>query len=395
MCSTPLQVSPPGWFAANVVHHPVRLQQLAAAFLRAFAFDASIAGMLLYAGAPPAGAATNYTAAAAASGAAAAAVAAPAGAAGGPGGEAAQQAQPSQQHLAAQGSSSPSVVLLPRMPLGLALITTAATYEAVASALRAAAALAAAADAVPGSSGTALRRLIDAFLTQLQQVVEAGAGSSGGSKGDGRTQHRRQRRQQPEQEQGAAEGGMAGELEVGGQQPWQLQAASIAVVLAELLLGASPAWQPSWQPAGIAASSSSGPGSVGSGSKELEALAAAVVQELVQEPVWSLHTCAPQTALPGGAAAGAPPLLPAAAGPQEQRTTAQQLGCNALLLRAALECCGAAACALGPRFAQNGRLLRTALLPVLDKLGERRGIWVGYGVRACLLDIFHIRSFDG
>ena len=220
LCSTPLQVSPPGWFAANVVHHPVRLQQLAAAFLRAFAFDASIAGMLLYAGAPPAGAATNYTAAAAASGAAAAAVAAPAGAAGGPGGEAAQQAQPSQQHLAAQGSSSPSVVLLPRMPLGLALITTAATYEAVASALRAAAALAAAADAVPGSSGTALRRLIDAFLTQLQQVVEAGAGSSGGSKGDGRTQHRRQRRQQPEQEQGAAEGGMAGDLEVGGQQPW-------------------------------------------------------------------------------------------------------------------------------------------------------------------------------
>jgi hypothetical protein len=48
---------------------------------------------------------------------------------------------------------------------------------------------------------------------------------------------------------------------------------------------------------------------------------------------------------------------------------AQHLGCNALLLKAAIECCGTAARALGPRFAENGRLLRAALLPLLERLG--------------------------
>ena len=59
--------------------------------------------------------------------------------------------------------------------------------------------------------------------------------------------------------------------------------------------------------------------------------------------------------------------------PQQHRLTAQQLGCNALLLKAAIECCGTAARALGPRFAQNGRLMRAALLPLLEKLGMWRG----------------------
>ncbi|KAL4440079.1 hypothetical protein ABPG75_003080 [Micractinium tetrahymenae] len=374
-----IQVCPPAWFAANVVHHPVRLQQLASAFLEAFAFDASIAGMLLYAGVLPAGAATRY-AAGAAGGAAAAPAGAAAGAAGAANGDVTQQAQQGQQQVAAQGSAgSGSVVLLPRMPLGLVLVTTAATYEAVSSALRAAAALAAAADAAPGGSGTTLRRLVDAFLGRLQQVVEAGAASS--DSGDGRTRaHKRSRQRQHQGQQDVAgKRGEVGELDIGGQLPWQLQAASVAAVLAELLLGASPAWQPSWHPAGssgssgggsIAGTSSSG-SSGGSGSRELELLAAAVVQELVQEGIWSLPTSVQQPASPGPTAAGSPTLLlDAAAAPHEQRITAQQLGCNALLLRAALECCGAAARALGPRFAQNGRLLRTTLLPLLDKLAD-------------------------
>lgn len=395
----PPQVCPPAWFAANVVHHPVRLQRLVAAFLEAFAFDASIAGMLLYAGAPPAGAATSYAAAAA--GATAEQGAEPAGAGGAAGEEASGGAQHSQQQLAAQGGSAGSVVLLPRMPLGLVLITTAATYEAAASALRAAAALAVAGDAVPGSSGTALRRLVDAFTTRLQQVVEAGAACSSESDGGSHPYKRSRRRSRLEQEQGAAEGSTTGELQVGGQQPWQLQVASVAVVLAELLLGASPAWQPSWHPAGGQAGSSDsssgssrdmGDNTASMISKELELLAAAVVQELVQEAVWSLPTSALQAASPTGAATGAAPLLPAAAGASGQRLTAQRLGCNALLLRAALECCGAAARALGPRFAQNGRLLRVVLLPLLDKLGELEGsmlVAAHAGLTATILECTH------
>lgn len=381
------QVCPPAWFAANVVHHPVRLQQLAAAFSEALAFDASIAGMLLYAGVPPAGAATSYGTAPAARQAAAAA-AGPAGSAGATGGEAEQQAQTRLQQLAAQGGSGGSVVLLPRMPLGLVLVTTAAAYEAVASALRAAAALAAAADAVPNSSGTALRRLVDAFVTRLQQLLEVYAASSRDSDGSGRLQRRR--RQKPEAQQGAADGSTLSELEAGGQQPWQLQAATVAVVLAELLLGASPAWQPSWEPHGRAAGSDGCPGPVASScSRELEAVAAVVVQELVQEAVWALPTSAPQAALPGGAADGTAPPLQATVGPQEQRLTAQQLGCNALLLRAAIECCGAAARALGSRFAQNGRLLRAALLPLLDKLGEIKQVMTSPFIRdGCLAGSF-------
>lgn len=374
-----LQVCPPAWFAANVVQHPLRLQQLLAAFLEAFAFDASIAGMLLFAAAAPAGSATSYTAGAAAAGGDRSGESQDGTSSSGGGSNRAASAQqqqqqqgPAEQQMAGGGAGA--VVLLPRMPLGLVLITTAKTYEAVAAALRATAALAAAADAGPGSTGTALRCLIDGCLSRLQQLIEAAADaiSGSGSSCKGRPHKRSCQTAVAGGDHGAQQQQQTGAA--AGQVPWKLQAASVAVVLAELLLGASPAWQPSWR---IGPEAATGGGSAPSASSpELEALAAAVVQDLVQDAIWSLPTSVaaegPDAAAASGS--GAVPLRLEAAGgggsPQQQRLMAQQLGCNALLQKAAVECCGAAARALGPRFSQNGRLLRTALLPLLEKLGE-------------------------
>ena len=353
-----MQVCPPAWFAANVVQHPLRLQHLLSAFLEAFAFDASIAGMLLYAAAAPGGSATIFAASDTGGGSGSSAAST------GPAAASAATGANAEQQLAAAGGDG-FVVMLPRMPLGLAVITTAKAYESVAAALRAAAGLAAAADAAPGSSGTALRCLIDGCLGRLQQLTDAASGASAGASSGGSRAHKRTRQQQPsgDAQQQADPGGM-------GQAPWQLQAAAVAVVLSELLLGASPAWQPSWQPGGTPPTS---------GSRELEALAASAVQDLVQDCIWSQPTSAPQmqsAAASGSDSSGSVLLLEAApmgsGGPQQHRLTAQQLGCNALLLKAAIECCGTAARALGPRFAQNGRLMRAALLPLLEKLGMWR-----------------------
>ena len=49
----------------------------------------------------------------------------------------------------------------------------------------------------------------------------------------------------------------------------------------------------------------------------------------------------------------------------------QALGENVMLLRVLLEAVGTSARAIGPRFATAGRLLRTVLLPTLERLGEQ------------------------
>ncbi len=64
----------------------------------------------------------------------------------------------------------------------------------------------------------------------------------------------------------------------------------------------------------------------------------------------------------------------------------QQLGCNVLLVRAAIKACGAAMRALGPRFVRNGRLLRTVLLPHLEEMGA------ALLVRQVALLILHCRN---
>lgn len=362
------QVCQPGWFAANVLHHPLRLQQLLDAFLDAFAFDASCAGMLLYAAAPPAGAATSY----APGGQPASEDAVPAGRQGSDADVQSSSMQQQGQQQGQQLAESNAVVLLPRMPLGLSLVTTAKTYEAVAAAVRATATLAAAADATPGGSGTALRTLVDGCLSRLQQLLSTAEGSSG-------RQDRKRSGQQPPAPPAV---NLAGP----GQAPWQLQAAAVAVVLAELLLGASPAWQPSWS-----ARTAADPATMAAAA-ELEQLAGALVQELVSDAVWSLPTSVPAAGphVPGGAGSGS--MLEA---PGQQGLSAQLLGCNALLQRAALECCGTATRALGPRFAQNGRLLRATLLPLLEKLGEWSQSFGGLLLWSPLLHTQLVRLRDG
>lgn len=349
-----MQVCSPAWFAASVVHHPLRLHKLVSAFLEAFAFDASVAGMLLYAAAAPSGSAASYAPGSRAEQATADK--------GGSGTSAvAEQLQHGAGRQLTADSTHGSMVLLPRMPLGLVLITTTATYEAVAAALRAAAALAAAADATPGSSGTALRGLFDSCLDSLRQALAAAAASGNAQRCD--QGHKGSLLPSRDRSNDAQE--RPDELAGLQQTPWQLRAASVAAVLAELLLGASPAWRPSWHlPANVSDTSST---------TELEVLAALTVQELVQDGIWSLPTAGNVRSQTEAAASHSKQLLLQAndsSAPQEQQATTQTRGCNALLVKAALECCGTAARALGLRFAQNGRLLRATLLPMLEKLGE-------------------------
>ena len=101
------------------------------------------------------------------------------------------------------------------------------------------------------------------------------------------------------------------------------------------------------------------------------------VQDLLQDSIWSLP------AAMDGALTNTPeasnevvPLLDSSLA--QQRLTTQQRGCNAMLLKAALECCGTAARALGSRFAQNGHLLRAVLLPMFEKLGKHNAWLQGY-----------------
>ena len=332
-----LQVCAPSRFAASIVHHPLRLRQLVSAFVEAFTFDASTAGMLSFATAEPSGSTTSYKAAA---------QVAPLSA-----NQENSTSPSSEQHLAP--GSQEAVLLLPRMPPGLALVTSTQTFSAVAAAAQAAAACAAAADAA--GTGTALRSLVDSSLDVLRRALACASIA-------GMQQHSGRATSQP---LFAGDVGSHGEAAVLDQAPWQLRAASAATLLAELVLGASPAGYSTWH---LASSSSSSGGST----SELDAIALAVLQELVQEGVWSLPTGAAASDVADTHASLGEHLLMQASGSvaSQQQVAARERGYNALLVKAALECCGAVARALGPRFAQNGRLLRATLLPMLEKLGE-------------------------
>ena len=284
--------------------------------MEAFAFEPSSAGLLLYAAGTPE-ASTWYA------------------------------ANPGAAAHTPVTSTGPAAALLPRMPLGLVGICSARAYEAAATVPRTAAKVAALADASAGS-GTALRALTDALVRQLQHDVNHGDVGRGPK-----------RSRSAPSAPGAAK---ATYVESAGPVPWQLQAASAAVVLGEVLYGASPAWQPRWE---LQPSTAHQVG--GAANQELESVCAAALQELMQEAVWSLPTSAPAEGVRDGAAL----LLEDATGDPQGRPSAQQLGCNALLLKASAECCGAAARGMGTRFVQNGLLLRTCLLPLLEKLGAR------------------------
>ena len=92
------------------------------------------------------------------------------------------------------------VVLLPRMPMGLALMADTRTYEAVATVCRTLGRLAA------DAGGHAMRSLVDHLLTELRTCRPGGAGLHSSD--------------------------------------WQCSAASSVTVLSEVVYGASAAWQP-------------------------------------------------------------------------------------------------------------------------------------------------------
>lgn len=260
----------------------------------------------------------------------------------------------------------PGAVLLPRMPLGLQFVTTVQTYTAVATVVRSLAAVAVAADARAGqgsrggsSTCAYLQTLVQACLQNLQsQVVrgnpEAADVSSGVKKKSGMKQ-----RKAPQPITPAAQGSDL--------QPWQLSAAQVIALLAEVLFGACPAGT-----AGMQIKTSNGTAQTDATadnvSKELETAVAAALPEVVDELIWSLPTSFQQStgygAAPQGVGTSIAPMLPPTG------AAARQRGWNALLQRAALDCIGTAARALGQRFTANGRTLRVILLPTLEKLGE-------------------------
>ena len=313
-----LQVFPPAVFSANVLQHSLRHQQLLSTFFEVFSFDAATAGALLYAAAPPSGTATSYST----------------------GASDTQQAGRGPNSLV---SAAPAVELLPRMPLGLAVVTTRHAYDAVAGALRAVAVSAIAADA-DGGPGLALRGLVEGCLGWMQQLVESSAAAPGRAPPLARPS--------------------SSSMPAAGEDPWQLQCASGAVVLAELVFGGSPAWRPLWSPS--FPTSHPGAAPIPSSPVFLDLVAAAVLQDMVQDAFWSLPTAS------GGNSLSSSDTRLLLNGPLGQ-LSAQQLGCNALLLKAALEGCGTAARALGQRFTLTGRMLRAALLPLLEKLGKEGG----------------------
>ena len=334
-----VQVCPPGWFAAHWVLQPARLSALLDALCSALSFSPLATALLV--NAPPE-AQTSYA------------------------------CLQERDCLAAGSSSSAtgldgrqtiSAPLLPRMPQGLELVSSRQTYEAVALACRAVGRAAAAADQVPGS--TAVRALADQAMCMLGRLVQQAQRS------DQPLSHRAKRSKcaLPAAE---AEGcvsspasdapGLAAAAEQHG---WQLAAASLVAVLSETLFGASPAWRPKY--ATLRASGQQQVGTRGLG--DLDAVAALVVQDLVAEGIWGLPTgvsdAGPLVPV-GSTATDAFVLSPAT---DSSLPSAAEAGGNMALQRAALECIGVLGRALGPSFVRSGRIIRAALLPVLEKLG--------------------------
>lgn len=233
------------------------------------------------------------------------------------------------QHQAGAPSTQTAAagVLLPRMPVGLRYVSSQGAYQALAVAVRSVGCAAALADAASPLSArpAALRGLADQLLERLRPGARDASETRGG---------------------------------------WQQPVASAAVVLAELLFGASPAWHGGSQAAGSA------PGGgvaapmhgVAASNEELEAVCRMALDAITDPALWGLPT--------SGLALGCPPGL-----------SLQAAGENALLVRALLEAAGATARALGRRF--NGRPLRAALLPIAERLGDPCAAVAGAAAAAC------------
>ena len=252
--------------------------------------------------------------------------------------------------IEASGSATPA---LPRAPLGtVASVEAYRELSLAARALGAAAAsatLAASESSGPSSSSasssSALRRLVDAILSDFRSRV-----------GTGRRGFLLPRRRG------------AGARGARGTRDWQLGAAGAAALLAEVLTGAAAVILPGCKV-----------GSLADG--ELEAAVHAGLDDLTDEAVWGL--CSAAAAAGAGGEEGFPPSAatrddsdarsssPALLrrDPAFSLLTPHDLGANAALLRAAAEACGALLAARSGR--ARGATVRRALLPLLELRGVR------------------------
>lgn len=281
-------------------------------------------------------------------------------------------------------SNTDTALVLPRMPLGLLLISTQKTYTAVAGIVRTLAAVAAAADAQPeGPPGTALRSLIDGCLQKLQQYKESGDGTM--ERITGRKVQRPGagvKKKENTALSGAKQATHHASSNGGLSLPWQISAAQTVIVLTEALFGASPAWRPksitiedhlrSRSPPEV-------PFADSSPCPELEALVALVLPLVTDERVWGLPTATTSSFSSSSflesdsswARGGAETPRAALSFPSySPGFTVKDQGCNALLQRVSLDCIGTAARALGLKFSATGRLMRAIILPTLEKLGD-------------------------
>ncbi len=308
--------------------------------------------------------------------------------------------------------ASGSAVELPRMPLGLLHLASPRSYGAVAGVARCVGYLARAADlrAVQseeqqghrqqqqqeeqrrqrgltggflgerggGGGGGVVRRLVGELLSSLQEAMRVGGDSGGGGEGVG-----------------TARGEERWREHVGGS--WQCDAAAVVAVTAEVLFGASNAWSP---PLELGPKATAGPPGDSDGNtsgtslgrcttfpeKDLpyESLVLSVLEELLCPRIAQAVTHNAATSSSSGSS-GSSELLPTGRAPRQlsyeevvrpesavppRALSVQALGENVLVLRAALEAVGGVARAVGPRFAASGRLLRTVLVPLLERLSD-------------------------
>ncbi|CAD7698395.1 unnamed protein product [Ostreobium quekettii] len=207
--------------------------------------------------------------------------------------------------------NAPSVAsALPRMPVALAYITTERCYNAVAGVARGMGGIALYGSRQNSGTGCTLLGVVDSLLEVFLSC--ANRSSSGVS------------------------------------DHWQLHAASAVTVLSQVMHGTSAAFRPSL---GCLSSSETGDYEREAWQdSSMEDIVLTILNTYMEGPVWGLQTNRDDM--------------------DQEKQTIQDLGENAILVRAVLECVGVCASVLGPRFARNGRLLRSVLMPVLERLGD-------------------------
>ncbi|GLC59559.1 hypothetical protein PLESTB_001500300 [Pleodorina starrii] len=403
--TTALLVAGPRATAEWLLLRPAALTDLLTGLFRCFAFDRNAATLVLHLRGEAGSYAPAIVAAPAAAGAAAAPAAAVAAA-------------------AALAGGAAAAAELPRMPLGLLHLASQRSYAALAAVARSLGRLARAADVQAAAGGAAaapqpgggavLRRLVDELATDLRRAVARGsAGAAAGSVGAAATGAGRRGRwaaaeasqgldddydvdYEEGEEDGESRGGGSG---VGGgaammsasgvsgglqgEGSWQCEAAAVVAVTAEVIIGASNPWVP---PLGAAPEppppgAPEAPPPFPAADPALESILLGLLQELMRPAIVKLPTRndgsggGRQAAAAAVGAAAVPlsydrdvhsDLAAAAARP----LSAQALGENVMLLRVVLEAVGAAARAVGRRFATQGRLLRAVLVPLLELLGD-------------------------